>query len=161
MWFSCEGLVSIRPNDCQDVGKHKMVPVSLLAAEGRKSCLRNSHTYSPARCLFPDVDAFRQEESEAEKRLAVRERRRGRKERRSTGVLQPRAQVAHSCAPEPRSPLPLCQAETLRRRCVASLGASSCRQVSVAAEASVHVCSRSLAQACLLTPPPFSAWFLS
>lgn len=46
--------------------------------------------------VLPDVDAVKPEESEAERRLTVRDRRRGRKERRSTGLVQPDAEVAHS-----------------------------------------------------------------
>lgn len=44
----------------------------------------------------PDTDGIKQEEPEAEKRLAVKDRRRGRKERRPTGLVQPDAEVAHS-----------------------------------------------------------------
>lgn len=47
--------------------------------------------------VFPAVDAVTLEE--AEKRLAVRDRRRGRKERRSTGLVQLEAEVGHGPGP--------------------------------------------------------------
>lgn len=49
----------------------------------------------------PDTDGIKQEEPEAEKRLAVKDRRRGRKERRSTGLVQPDAEVAHTASSPP------------------------------------------------------------
>lgn len=39
---------------------------------------------------------MKQEESDGEKRLGVRDRRRVRKERRSTGIVQPGGEVRHN-----------------------------------------------------------------
>lgn len=40
-----------------------------------------------------DTDPVKQEESEGEKRLGVKDRRRGRRERRSTGIVLPGGEV--------------------------------------------------------------------
>ncbi|XP_070772467.1 protein phosphatase 1 regulatory subunit 12C [Enoplosus armatus] len=53
---------------------------------------RNIQPVSPIVTLTPaerDTDPVKQEEPEGEKRLGVKDRRRGRKERRSTGIVQP------------------------------------------------------------------------
>ncbi|XP_035494512.1 protein phosphatase 1 regulatory subunit 12C isoform X1 [Scophthalmus maximus] len=53
---------------------------------------RNIQPVSPIVTITPDerdTDPVRQAEQEGERRLAVKDRRRGRKERRSTGIVQP------------------------------------------------------------------------
>nr|XP_046258421.1 protein phosphatase 1 regulatory subunit 12C isoform X2 [Scatophagus argus] len=53
---------------------------------------RNIQPVSPIVTVTPaerDTDPVKQEELEGEKRLGVRDRRRGRRERRSTGIIQP------------------------------------------------------------------------
>lgn len=46
----------------------------------------------PPVCV-PDTDPVKQEELEGEKRLGVKDRRRGRRERRSTGIVQQEGEV--------------------------------------------------------------------
>lgn len=46
----------------------------------------------PPSCVS-DTDPVKQEEPEADRRLGVRDRRRGRRERRSTGIVQPGGEV--------------------------------------------------------------------
>lgn len=43
-----------------------------------------------------DTDVLKQTEPETEKRLAVKDKRRGRKERRSTGIVQPGGEVRNT-----------------------------------------------------------------
>uniref|UniRef100_A0A3B4THM3 Protein phosphatase 1, regulatory subunit 12C n=1 Tax=Seriola dumerili TaxID=41447 RepID=A0A3B4THM3_SERDU len=57
---------------------------------------RNIQPVSPIVTITPaerDTDPVKQVESEGEKRLGVKERRRGRRERRSTGIVQPGGEV--------------------------------------------------------------------
>lgn len=69
----------------------------------RDTLYRHSFCYHGSYCVIADIDAVKQEDSEVEMRLGVRERRRGRKERRSTGLVQPDAEVAHSITTWTRS----------------------------------------------------------
>ncbi|TKS69295.1 Protein phosphatase 1 regulatory subunit 12C [Collichthys lucidus] len=62
------------------------------AAKAADPAPRNVQPVSPIVTITPaerDTDPVKQEEPEGEKRLGVKDRRKGRKERRSTGIIQP------------------------------------------------------------------------
>uniref|UniRef100_H3DJF6 Protein phosphatase 1, regulatory subunit 12C n=1 Tax=Tetraodon nigroviridis TaxID=99883 RepID=H3DJF6_TETNG len=83
-------------SESQRKARSRMMLQSRRSTQGVKETER-TEAERPVVTLTPaerDVDAVKQEESEAEKRLAVRDRRRGRRERRSTGLLQPDGEVA-------------------------------------------------------------------
>uniref|UniRef100_A0A3Q3DPK2 Protein phosphatase 1 regulatory subunit n=1 Tax=Hippocampus comes TaxID=109280 RepID=A0A3Q3DPK2_HIPCM len=71
---------------------------------------RNIQPVSPIITLTPaerDTDPVKQEEPEGDRRLGVKDRRRVRKERRSTGVIQPSGEVGRTLAAHSRQNLPL------------------------------------------------------
>uniref|UniRef100_A0A3B4WQ37 Protein phosphatase 1, regulatory subunit 12C n=1 Tax=Seriola lalandi dorsalis TaxID=1841481 RepID=A0A3B4WQ37_SERLL len=69
---------------------------------------RNIQPVSPIVTITPaerDTDPVKQVESEGEKRLGVKERRRGRRERRSTGIVQPGGEVRNKLTSSQRGRL--------------------------------------------------------
>ncbi|XP_056136128.1 protein phosphatase 1 regulatory subunit 12C [Lampris incognitus] len=74
--------------------------------KGPDQLARNIQSVSPIITLTPaerDTDPVKQAEPEGETRLGVRERRRGRKERRSTGIVQPSGEWEDEDATNPSS----------------------------------------------------------
>ena len=69
--------------------------------------LGSVYCWSPS---FPDTDPVKKLEPEGEKRLAVKDRRKGRKERRSTGIVQPEGEVRNNLTSSLTWPTFHCQA---------------------------------------------------